>query len=407
MTGNMTGNMTTPATSSETSRLRGSLFTSPEDRRARPVPSPLPQGSISPALSPDGDVFIATQGQYSPPVDSTVCAVDPLTGQERWKSVLKADMVVAPVPSADGQTVWASGEAVVGAFSATTGESQGTWGPGTRDCLRPVPLEGNRVVLANWRGNRLAALEPGQSGPVWEAEVGPTYGTPAAGAGRVYASVYNGWQADAGGVIQALDARTGQPLWRYESESPIHTSPAVGPDGSVYVARDQGGLVALDPRTGEERWQAPTPGRPAAPPAFSTSGEQVYLADTSGAIQALDTDTGVPIWRTQTSGSVNLSPGVGARGTLCILSQDGRATVLEAERGRVAAEVDLEGLPGAAPVPLEDGSFLVWNLAGQTQRVVLPKEETPEESGVLNREAAGIQVGEDQVSIGGVTLPRR
>jgi len=402
----MHGSMTDPA-ASDTARLRGSLFTSPEDRRVRPLPSPLPQGSISPALGPEGDVFIATQGQYSPPMDSTVRAVDPLTGQERWKSVLKADVVVAPVPSADGQTVWASGEAVIGAFSAATGEPQGTWGPGTRDCLRPVPLEGNRVVLANWRGNRLAALEPGQTRPVWESEVGPTYGTPAAGAGRVYASVYNGWQADAGGVIQALDARTGEPLWRYESQSPIHTSPAVGPDGAVYVTRDQGGLVVLDPHTGEERWQAPTHGRPAAPPAFSRTGAEVYLADTSGNVQALDTDTGAPIWKAQASGSIDHSPGVGPQGTLCILSQDGRATVLEAERGRVAAEVDLEGLPGAAPIPLDDGSFLVWNLAGRTQRVVLPQEEKSGGSEAKAGETHPIQVHDDRVSIGGVTLPRR
>ncbi len=395
------------AGTSDTARLRGSLFTSPETRRARPEPTPVPKGSLAPALGPEGDVYIATQGQYSPPVDSMVHRIDPRTGQERWKSVLKADVVVAPVPSADGQTVWASGEAVIGAFSATTGESQGTWGPGTRECLRPVPLEGSRVVLGNWKGTRLAALEPGSPKPLWEAEVGPTYGVPAAGPGRVYASVYNGWQADAGGVIQALDAQNGQPLWRYESESSIHVSPTVGPDGSVYVSPEKGGLVALDPQTGQERWKAPTTGRPAAPPAFSPDGEQVYVADVSGSVQALDADTGAPVWKARTSGAISQTPGVGPNGTLCVLSEDRHATVLDAEHGTIAAEVEMDGLPGATPIPLEDGSFLVWSLAGQTQRVLVPQEEPAPAPGAEVQESPQIQISENQVSIGGVTIPRR
>ncbi len=227
--------------SQDLTRLRSSLFASRQPRQVRLVPTPVPAGLPAPVPGRQGDIYIANPGESDPQVDSTVRAVDLKTGQKRWTAALKDGLVVAPVPSKDGQTVWASGEAVVSAFSASTGDCQGTWAPGTGDCLRPVPLEGNRAVLGNWNGNRLVALGPGCPQPLWEAEVGPTYGVPAVGAGQVFASVYNGGQIDAGGVIQALNAHTGQSIWRYESKYPIRESPAVGPDGAVYVPPDRRG----------------------------------------------------------------------------------------------------------------------------------------------------------------------
>lgn len=365
-----------------------------ENREARIEPTRIPKGSLSKDLGQGGDVYVAVQGSYSPPVDTSLKAVDPVTGLERWSARLLADIVGAPVPSADGRTVWVPGEAVLAAYDAETGAPQGTWGPGTRDVVRPVPLHDDLAVVSNWKNLSVAALEPGRKEPLWETEVGVSHGEPATAPGRVYASVSRGW--DEGGSVQALDASTGEPVWRYDAASPIYVSPAAGPDGTVFVSEQDGDVVALDPRTGEPVWKARTEGRPTQA-VVSTDGEHVFVGDTGG-IQALDADTGLQEWRIQTQ-PVRLAPGLADDGTLCVATENRQVVLVDAERGLLTAKLDLDGIPGASPLPQEDGSFLVWSLAGQTQRVSTPTPQPPEVPGE-------IRVEERAITIGDVTLPR-
>ena len=388
------------------SALKSSLFASPDARRARAERTRLPKGHLSPETGRDQDVYVANQGS-SPMDGSTLQAVDLQSGRQRWEAHLVCDLIVSPVPSADKSTVWASGEAVIGAFSADSGEPRGTWGTGTRKCLNPVPLEEDRVVLSDWKDGFLAVLEPGRTQPVWETRVGPVYGDPVAAPGRVLASVYNGWQADAGGVVVALDARTGEPVWRHESSSPVHTSPAVADDGTVVVAGDHGQMTALDPDSGRTLWQVQLGGRPAAPPTFSPDGERLYLADRSGSLVALDADTGNLEWKMQAPSGLTQAPAVAADGTLCQLAEGPQALLVDPEKGTLTAQVDLEGVLVTRPIPLPDGSFLVRSAAGESWRVSAPPDLKPGSEPPALQPSPEIRVGEAEVSIGGVTLPRR
>ena len=64
--------------------------------------------------------------------------------------------------------------------------------------------------------------------------------------GVVYASSYEGF-------VYALDAETGELLWRYETENDQNLPPTAA-DGIVYVVRSGGELFALDAYTGERLW---------------------------------------------------------------------------------------------------------------------------------------------------------
>ena len=392
-------------TSPSSEALRAGLFA---EAKVRLAPLPLPKGALSPTPGQGGDVFVSTQGQYTPKVDSALRAVDPVTGQERWKVALPADLVAAPVASADGSTVWAPGEGVLRAFSAAKGELQGSWGPGTLECLRPVPLDGDAAVVANWKNTSVAALEPGRDQPLWETPVGVAIGSAVVGPGRVYASVYGEITSSAAsGALQALDSATGEPLWRYESKTLICEKPATGPDGVVYVPASEGSVVALDPNTGEPLWKASTQGRPGSP-AVCRDGKHLLVGDSEGFLQSLDAATGQPVWKIHTPGAVRLAPGLGTDGTLCVVSGDHHLSLVEEESGLLTAQADMDGIVGASPVSRDDGSYLVWNLAGEAARLEVERPESaPAPSEGPLAQAPEIRVGESEVSIGGIRLPRR
>ena len=117
-----------------------------------------------------------------------------------------------------------------------------------------------------------------------------------------------------GNQVLAIDAKTGTHLWRYRRPLPtpvilLHpTSRGVAVyDDKVYFAAGEGVLVALDARTGEEKW--------ATPVADNASGYYMSLAPlvadgkvmigTSGGelgirgyVSAYDAQTGEELWKT-------------------------------------------------------------------------------------------------------------
>lgn len=62
----------------------------------------------------------------------------------------------------------------------------------------------------------------------------------------------------AGGMVQALDAKTGCIHWMYEASGPVRTPPTIAADGDrqLLLFTDQiGGVYAVDARTGREAWK--------------------------------------------------------------------------------------------------------------------------------------------------------
>jgi len=81
--------------------------------------------------------------------------------------------------------------------------------------------------------------------------------------------------------------------------------------GSVYMPatkeKDWGAVRAIDPKTGEVRWEykefsAPWGGN------LSTAGHLVFTGDLEGNLIALDADTGKHLWHFQTGAAVYAAP---------------------------------------------------------------------------------------------------
>jgi PQQ-dependent dehydrogenase (methanol/ethanol family) len=152
----------------------------------------------------------------------------------------------------------------------------------------------------------------GELGLAWYFDVPTRRGmeaTPVVVDGRMY--VTGSWS-----IVYALDAATGEELWRYDPQVPrswgqyaccdvVNRGIAVWGD-SVYVGTLDGYLVAIDAQTGEERWRTDTINR--KPPYTITGAPRVInglvIIGNGGAdygvrgyVSAYDADSGEMRWR--------------------------------------------------------------------------------------------------------------
>lgn len=101
------------------------------------------------------------------------------------------------------------------------------------------------------------------------------------------------------GDLSALDASTGELLWRYDNGVPQNTSWPVVSDGRVYIKSSGGRVIALDGMTGTVLWQYKASAGLFLDPAIDepiVSRGVVYFRGNSG-LYALDAVTGRLLWR--------------------------------------------------------------------------------------------------------------
>lgn len=110
---------------------------------------------------------------------------------------------------------------------------------------------------------------------------------------------------DDGGILTALDPRTGTVKWTYQARGPIQVRPTVH-EGMVYFTSNEGRVYALDVQTGAWRWQYDRE----IPEAFAIRGHsgvlplggRVYVGFPDGYLATLASQTGEVIWTRQLSG---------------------------------------------------------------------------------------------------------
>lgn len=107
-------------------------------------------------------------------------------------------------------------------------------------------------------------------------------------------------------------------------------TPAIGPDGTIYIGTSQGAIYAINPETQEILWQykvKPDPnkldhyGLPSFP--IIDKDSTVYFGSFDGNMYAIDKN-GQLKWSYQTSGKITeAAPALGSDGTLYFTSEDG------------------------------------------------------------------------------------
>lgn len=133
------------------------------------------------------------------------------------------------------------------------------------------------------------------------------------------ATIYVGVETRTAGRLVAV-AADGSVRWSILRPDGISASPAVGPDGTVYVGCYDGKLYAINPANGAIRWQYDAGSFIVSSPAIGEDGS-AYFGAGDGRLHAVDT-RGAARWTFQTGDWVESSPALGADGTVYFGSRD-------------------------------------------------------------------------------------
>jgi outer membrane protein assembly factor BamB len=225
------------------------------------------------------------------------------------------------------------------------------WSLPLGDRPRAGPTVGHRGTIYVTVGSRLLAVHPsGQQR--WSARIGgATESTPAiAPDGMIYVATV---EPDAS--LIAVDS-AGHVRWTLGGLGRILSSPAVGQDGTIYVASRDSTLYSVD-RTGRRRWAFKARGAfSRSSPALANDGTIVVGAD-DGRLYAVTPD-GRQRWTYRTDGPISSSPAIAVDGTIYFGSLDGYLYALTAD-GDHEWSVDLGEKVWSSPAIGADGTIYI------------------------------------------------
>jgi outer membrane protein assembly factor BamB/subtilisin family serine protease len=188
-----------------------------------------------------------------------------------------------------------------------------------------------------------------------------------ASAGTTYLICVDGVTArDTGEFTLSLD----DSLWQATTGDSVTCSPAVGPDGTIYIGSDDNSLYAFD-QNGNQKW------RHAAGAAFDTSSAAIapdgtiYAGSTDGNVYAFNADGSskwtyavpAPSGASGLSNALSCSPAVASDGTIYIHADDGNLYALNPD-GTRKWTAPVPGFSYAAPTISPDGTITIGTDAG-------------------------------------------
>jgi outer membrane protein assembly factor BamB len=263
----------------------------------------------------DGTVYCSS---YNSTLGSRLHALDGNSGTEKW-----AFAGSTPVVGADG-TLYLVNRGSICAVDPVTGTSRWRWDLSDDDVIiTSLAMAANHVLYFGTTGGKLVAFNASTRTQEWIYAVtnslfsSSSVYSPAIG---LDGTVYFGYYASEAGGLVALDGATGEQLWEFPAFGGATSSPALGPDGTVFFAVAGGNVLALHGATGELLWEYP---------AFDVSKTPAVAADgtvyASGdrALYALDGATGELRWQFQPnpgSWATFWPPNVGGDGTIFVAS---------------------------------------------------------------------------------------
>ncbi len=205
----------------------------------------------------------------------------------------KGRVVSSPV-IAGGRIFVMDGDNRVGAYDANTGEM--IWRHQVKVEAAGKTREGSASIFER-------VTDPfnfGDSGGSDEESVG---GGVSAADGKVFVS-------SGLGVVEALDAQTGQSVWRKRLATPLHSAPTVA-NGRLFVVSDDNELFAMNSSNGEVLWTYQgivESARMLTAPSPAVFEDVVIAPFASGELVALRVQNGVVLWQDALSSGGQLTP---------------------------------------------------------------------------------------------------
>ncbi|MFE6480637.1 protein kinase domain-containing protein [Streptomyces rochei] len=245
----------------------------------------------------DGKVFLA-DGDY----EGALVAYDVRTGEETWRSRLGKQLSVEDTIAVDDRNVYVTAKdhgqsksateyrTAVAAVSHTTGRTAWVqhrdWG--TRDYDVQGTASGTYLVYADSNLN-LTVRDTATGGQVWTRKIGEEWSwRPTVAGGLVFLP---------GDELKALDVEKGSTVWTLAPAGRRGFGNPTAVDGVLYVSDHDDGVWAVGVKTGKRNWLCDELDV-AGPESFLRVGSTLYGATGSldGGIVALETRTGRLRW---------------------------------------------------------------------------------------------------------------
>lgn len=302
----------------------------------------------SPAIW-NGRVYIGEGLHYN--TDCKFYCLDLATGDVLW-SIQTGSHTESSPTVADGRVYFGAGDDGVYCADALTGEV--IWqraGPH----VDGGPLVVGDAVYAGsgYSFQGVLCLDRRTGQVVWRMETrAPVWGAPAYAGGLLYIAVGNGNfnESDENpyGEVRCLDPRDGSDIWRFTGcTDGVHTSVAVSGGRAVFGARD-GACYALDAATGQLMWRAEF-GAPVLSSPAVVEG-RVFVGADDGLFRCLDLADGHEVWSYDTRDDmliimedprIQSSPAV-AGGKVIFGAANGNVYCLGAEEAHTAVVAQAE-----------------------------------------------------------------
>jgi outer membrane protein assembly factor BamB len=254
----------------------------------------------------------ADETLYVGSADKHFYALDPVSGEQRWRFETGECIDCAGCIAEDGTIYFASCDASLYGMDPEGGERWQLTPFADRKHFSPSTIywwEANVVLGPNgwlYAGNddfNFYAIQPG-GGIQWAHLTGMHIWTAPAFSddGAVYFISFDL-------MLYALDAVTGALRWRTDIGNFAASSPAIGPDGSVHFGSFDGCVYSVEHHGGSVRWKRPTGGPIYGTPAIAEDGS-LYIGSSDGCFYALSPD-GQVLWTFYTGDAIRCSAAIG------------------------------------------------------------------------------------------------
>lgn len=161
------------------------------------------------------------------------------------------------------------------------------------------------------------------------------------------------------GYLYAVDPETGVERWRFPAVEPVRSSPAVGPDGSIYFGAGVN-LYGLSP-AGAMKWALTMGDAVYSSPALGADGRVLYVGAGDNALYAVNA-TGTVKWRFQAGNKIVSSPAIGHDGlepVVYVGSLDRHVYALAADNGALKWKFQTNAEVYGSPAVGSDGTIYV------------------------------------------------
>src|SRR5262245_29732630 len=217
--------------------------------------------------------------------------------QLSWKYKTPAPLIAQP--QTDEATVYVASK-TGGVHRVNQENGQPVWRANVGDGIEEAFVLINRALFVGTTNGKILAISADTGKAFWRKQFdGESFITlPMADEKNLY------FVSQKGSVV-SINAKTGDPGWRFKVSAPCLTSPYVY-NKKVFVGCSDKTLYAIDSQAGFVKWKfvaaADIQGSPIAGP------EGVFFGSEDGIFHRLDAETGAELWKYKTGGAIRGVP---------------------------------------------------------------------------------------------------